>query len=397
MHSLPGIAACGLAFPGRVLFGWGQRSELPKAAQELGQRAFVVLGSRTLQASSHWAILKDDLIRQRIEVCELPLVTREPLVDDVDRAVHLLRDAHAGPGDLVIGIGGGAALDMAKAVAGLSLQPEFSTVRHYLEGVGTGQTLRLPVLPWIALPTTGGTGSEATRNAVISHPQPAFKKSLRSDLLFARVVLIDPEWQTMLPRSTTIDSGLDAFTQCVESYITAKANPFTSQLAIDGARRVWNALPIAVRKPSDRAARENLAWGAFLSGMALANSGLGIAHGVAAGLGAAYGIGHGRACALMLPTAIQVNREIASGRLAKLARTLAVCDDSEPDQIACDRLLAAVEQRLREFEIPQRLSEIGATAADLDRLVELSQGNSLNGNPRPISREELRQILESML
>ena len=99
----------------------------------------------------------------------------------------------------------------------------------------------------------------------------------------------------------------------------------------------------------------------------------------------------------MLPTAIQVNREIASGRLAKLARTLAVCDDSEPDQIACDRLLAAVEQRLREFEIPQRLSEIGATAADLDRLVELSQGNSLNGNPRPISREELRQILESML
>jgi alcohol dehydrogenase class IV len=318
-------------------------------------------------------------------------------VEDVDAATLDLLQWGPRDGDAIIGIGGGSALDLAKAVAAMATNACGTSVLKFLEGVGSGRTIEVDPLPMIALPATAGTGSEATKNAVITGIEPPFKKSLRSPLMVPRVVIIDPELTVSQSESVTAQSGMDAITQLIESYITRKANPVTKALGLEGLRHAPAALRRTVADPENRSGREVMSQAAFLSGVALANSGLGMAHGVAAALGAVCDVPHGLACAVMLPVAMRVNRECAEARLAEIGRLWAEPTSHLPDADAADLAIQTIDQLIDELRIPRRLSQLGVTSGQIDHLVVASRGNSMNGNPREISDNELRDLLLAMI
>lgn len=384
-----------LLLPRRILFGWGRRSELGAYGKSLGRRAWLVTGSRTLEQNGTLAALADSLRQGGVEVTPLAAIHREPEVADVDAASAKLREQGVREGDFVVAIGGGSALDLGKAVAAMATNRQSETVKDYLEGVGRGLKLEVAPLPVLAMPTTAGTGSEATRNAVISNSEPAFKKSLRSDQMVPEVVIVDPELTASAPRDVTVWSGLDAITQLIEAYITKNARPVPQALCLEGLREAVTALPRLVDDPADRPAREAMAHAALLSGIALANSGLGMAHGVAAALGVTCQVPHGLACAIMLPTALAANRRVREREIATLGR-LFTGNDALSDTAAADAAVTFITDYCRKLRIPMRLRDVGVTKEQVEPLVLGSQGNSMNGNPRTISECELSDTLEAL-
>lgn len=388
------ILAYDFLAPARIHFGWGRRAELGALAQPLGRRAFVVVGSRTLHKNGTWDELERSLHAAGIQAIVTWIgIEREPAVADVDHLVATLHQHQAGVGDFVIALGGGSAIDLAKAAAALVTNRHGGSVRDFLEGVGAGLQIIEAPLPLLAMPTTGGTGAEATKNAVISVLDPPVKKSIRSPLMVPRIVLIDPELAVSVPPETTAWTGMDAITQCIEAYLCRFARPIPQAMAVEGLRQALPWLREAVRDGSSRPAREALAQAALLSGMALANSGLGLAHGVAAALGVHANVPHGLACAMMLPVALRVNRAVAEAPLAELARqTLGATGPSAPDTF-----LDHIDRLCTDLNVPRRLTQLGVQPGQLDDLVRGSHGNSMNGNPRPLDDAELRRILEERL
>jgi alcohol dehydrogenase class IV len=249
----------------------------------------------------------------------------------------------------------------------------------------------------VAMPTTAGTGSEATKNAVLSSFDPPFKKSLRSDWMMPRAVVIDPELATSVSPAVTAHTGMDAITQLIESYISRKARPIPRALAADGLRLALGAIELAVADGSSRPAREAMAQAALYSGMALANSGLGMAHGVAAALGSHAHVAHGLACAMMLPATLRTNLPMCEHELGTLARAVGVAGDNASDGAAAEALIARIEAIEQRIGIPRRLSDVGVTRDQLPALVRDSRGNSMDGNPRSLSDAELTTILEGLL
>lgn len=384
-----------LLLPRRILFGWGRRSEIGTWGATLGRRALLVTGSRTLAANGTIASLADLLAGAGIEVASLAEVHREPEVADVDSAVGRYLEIGPRTGDFVVAVGGGAALDLGKAVAALATNRQSPTVKDYLEGVGRGLKIENAPLPVLAVPTTAGTGSEATRNAVISSFDPPFKKSLRSDQMVPAVVLVDPELAVSAPRTVTVWSGLDAITQLIESYLTRNARPVPQALCVEGLREAIPALPRLIESPDDRPAREAMAHAALLSGIALANSGLGMAHGVAAALGVTCRVSHGLACAIMLPTAMRLNRRVRERETATLGRLL-TGREFRSDAEATEGAVEFMTDYCRKLGIPTRLRDVGVTKDQVEPLVLGSQGNSMNGNPRTIPECELSETLEGL-
>lgn len=378
-----------LRFPGRMMFGPGKRAEIGALARSLGRRAFLVHGSRTLAKLGVLEELAEKLSAAGVEVIAAVEARGEPTIDDVDRASERFFEFAPGQGDLVIALGGGAAIDLGKAVAAMSVVRDPVSVRDYLEGIGRELTLPHPPLPILAMPTTGGTGSEATRNAVISCAEPPCKKSLRHDGLLPKVVLIDPELAVHAPPQVTAYAGMDAITQLIESYVTPRANAVTRQCCVEGLRLALPALPEAYVAGDSIDARGKMSLAALLSGMALANSGLGMAHGVAAALGAMYGTPHGLACAVMLPIAMRINLDACRERFDELAGAVGLHD--------VEALFTAVEALGRQLSIPVRLGELGVQHTQLPELAAASRGNSMSGNPRVLSDAQLLAILEENL
>ena len=326
----------------------------------------------------------------------LAAAEREPTIEDVDQAAEIVHQLQVRPGDFVIGIGGGAAMDLAKALAATATNPGGS-VRDFLEGIGTGRTLESDPLPVLAVPTTSGTGSEATKNAVIACDDPPCKKSLRSEKLLPAIALIDPELTITLPPRQTAYSGLDALTQLIESYFTRKAQPVTDAWCDMGLKMALGSLPKAYHFPADRPAREEMAAAALLSGMALANSGLGMAHGVAAALGSVCAVPHGLACAVMLPITLKTNRDIIESKAEELKifwKLMKSKGAVDPHTSAVDVLQLQVAGICKMLEIPTRLRDLGVQRDQIPAVVAGSRGNSMNGNPRPLTDAELTAILE---
>ncbi|MDD4787841.1 MAG: iron-containing alcohol dehydrogenase [Pirellulales bacterium] len=383
--------------PQQIVFGWGRRRELPGLARRLGSRAFVLCGSRTLAVSGLLKEIADLLSLGGVESVCLGTLSREPEVDDVDRISAELRRLSAGRGDFLLAAGGGSAIDLAKAAAAIAVNTESPTVKDYLEGVGQGLKILEEPLPVLAMPTTAGTGCEATRNAVISSYRPAFKKSLRDERIVPRIALVDPELTVSVPPAVTAASGMDAITQLFESYLSRKAQPIPQALAVHGLKAALPAIGAAVRDGSSRPAREAMAHAAMLSGMCLANSGLGLAHGVAPALGVHCRVPHGAACALMLPVALRVNRQVCLEPLARRAHALGIQGPSGSADEAVDRLIGRVEEICDEIGVPRRLGDLGIGAGKIPELVKSSRGSSMSGNPRQLSDQELAEILEGIL
>ncbi|MBB77324.1 MAG: alcohol dehydrogenase [Planctomycetaceae bacterium] len=382
---IPTPFAFDLLTPKRIIFGWGRRRELGDMIASLGTRCFIVLGSRTLSQHALFNSIQNSLEIAGITANTPEWISREPLVSDVDQAVQRAREWKA---DVVLGIGGGAALDLAKAVAALTPQVMHASVSDYLEGVGRELSLTKQPLPNLLMPTTAGTGSEATKNAVISSPQAQFKKSLRADSMLTDVALIDPELTVTAAPNVTLHSGMDALTQCLESYLSCRATVVTRTLALEGFRHAWTALPLVMQNPESRTARESMSYAALLSGIALANSGLGLAHGVAAALGIHAAIPHGLACAIMLPVALQVNLASSRDDLGELDAARA-----DTNTGSAESLIEAIRTLSRNMGLPERLRDVAVRKEQLAVIATSSGGNSMRGNPREITDAELRDIL----
>ena len=390
--------------PHRIVFGWGRRVEIGSLARSLGSRAFVVSGSRTLEVNGTIDELCCSMQSAGVSVERIAVQLREPEVLDVDASVERLLSFGVREGDCLVTIGGGSAIDLAKAVSALATNRQGESVKDFLEGVGRGLKIERPPLPLLAVPTTAGTGSEATKNAVISSFDPPFKKSLRSELMVPKIVLVDPELTVSLPRDITAHTGMDAITQLIESLISRRARPIPRALCWQGLELALPAMFVLTRDLTNRAAREAMSHAAMLSGIALANSGLGFAHGVAASLGIHANVPHGLACAVMLPSALQLNRDVSKSDLAQLGRLsrdwlssedgLPTLDLQRSDAAAVSHFEAVIQSLIERLGIPQQLSALGVTRDQLPALAKGSRGNSMDGNPRDISDDELLDVLE---
>jgi len=304
----------------------------------------------------------------------------------------------------VIGIGGGSVLDAAKAIAGL-LRPGNSVMDH-LEGVGPEKPYRGPATPFVAVPTTAGTGSEATKNAVLSrHGADGFKKSFRDERLVANFAGVDPDLLSGCPPALIAANGMDAFTQLLESYVSLRSNPLTDALAIGGMRAVRDGL-LAWYRGGDGAAagRERMAFASLSSGICLAQAGLGSVHGLAQPLGSLFPIPHGVVCGTLVAAATRVNVEVIQARephhpaLAKYAAVGRLLSSSEDldDAGACAALLAALEQWTREMELPD-LSTLGVGETDFGRIIADCRGSSMKTNPVVLTDGEVERILRARL
>jgi alcohol dehydrogenase class IV len=379
---------------GRIVFGRGQFARAGELAATLGRDPLVVYNGD--EPGRGGAL---DQLTGAIQPKAVDRQRGEPTVSDVDR---ILNSARATGCDCVVALGGGSAIDAAKAVAGLL--GNGGAALDYMEVVGKGQKITKPALPWMAIPTTAGTGAEATRNAVIGYPEKQFKASIRSEMLLPRVALIDPEIQTSVPPNVTASSGMDALCQCIESYTSTGANPMTDALALRGMALAAARLRDAYNFGEDVEAREAMAMAALLSGMTLTSAGLGAVHGFAAPLGANFPVPHGVVCAALLPHVIEANVSAARthspghpvlARYATVGRALSHGHVEEHQAI--DNAIAETASLVRDLKIPP-LGTFGLTPAAVPAMVQLARkASSMRFNPVALSDEALAGILERAL
>ena len=277
------------ATAGRIVFGAGSVAQLPAIAAELGAHALLVTGKRGNPGPG---------LKARAAF----IVAKEPELQTVRAGVEAFRTAGC---DYVIAIGGGSVIDAGKAIAAAAANP--GDLLDYLEVIGKGHPLERAPYPFVAVPTTAGTGSEVTRNAVLGSPEQGVKVSLRSPLMLPTVALVDPDLTAELPPALTASTGLDALTQLIEAYVSRRSNSFIDAVCLEGIRRVARSLGRAVANGADREAREDMAYASLLGGMALANAGLGVVHGIAAPVGGMFDAPHGAVCAALLPYGMQAN------------------------------------------------------------------------------------------
>lgn len=378
------------ATAGRIVFGPGTVKELPSAAAQLGKRALFVEGGSGERAAPH----VEGLRARGLAISEFH-ITGEPTVEGVLSGVKLARDRAC---DLIIGMGGGSVLDTGKAISALLTNP--GDISDYLEVVGKGAPLAIAAAPYIAIPTTGGTGTEVTRNAVLAVKEKRVKVSLRSPSMLPRLALIDPELTYGLPPRVTATSGLDALTQLIEPFLSNAANPMTDAVCRGGIGRVARSLRAAY-ETDDHAAREDMSLAALFGGMALANAKLGAAHGFAGPIGGMFPAPHGAICARLLPIVMETNFNAIQDRASDLPVLVRFTEVSRlltgnHDARAEDGI-RWLHQLCNDLHIPP-LSDYGVTAADIPSIVEPSKkASSMKGNPIVLTDGELQDILRRAL
>jgi alcohol dehydrogenase class IV len=379
------------ATAGRIMVGPGRAAELPGVLAGLGSRVLMCTGARPQRHAGLLAGLG-------VPAAVFP-VAAEPTVDLAREAVAAAREHGA---DVVAAIGGGSVIDTAKAVA--MLLGNGGDPLDYLEVVGSGRPITKPAVPCVAVPTTAGTGAEATANAVLAVPAHRVKASLRSPLMIPRVALVDPLLAVSCPPPVTASSGLDALTQCLEPFVSVRANPLTDGLAREGLRRAGTGLRAAYADGGDLRARADMALCSLLGGMALANAKLGAVHGLAGVIGGTVDVPHGTACAALLAPVIEANvRVLRSGRAAdpeldpldryaEAARLLT----REPAASIEDGL-SWVRETLALLGVPG-LASFGVGPAQLDDIATKAMtSSSMQGNIVALSHSELEAILRQAL
>ncbi len=369
----------------RIVFGSGALARVPELAREFGVCALVVTGRHRGRA----APLIDVLKRTGIET-SIFTIDGEPTLECVRQGAQSAR----GRCEFVVGFGGGSAMDAAKAIA--ALVPNSGEPLDYLEVIGAGKPLQRNPLPVIAIPTTAGTGAEVTRNAVLASPEHGIKASLRSPSMLPKAAVVDPELSLDLPPEITASTGLDTLTQLIEPYVSNRANAITDLFCKEGMALVREALLPAFRDGSNRAARESMAFASLLSGLALANAGLGVVHAFAAPLGGILGAPHGALCAAVLPFGMAANiqalRERAPENKALARYAEIACLLTGRSAAAPEEGVAWVKNLCRELAIPS-LRVHGLDGGRIPQLAEeASRANSMKANPIQLNRQELIEI-----
>jgi alcohol dehydrogenase class IV len=376
--------------PTSIVTGEGSFAELAHHASRHGRRAILVCGTRSLRASGRLDQALQDLRSAQVDASVYDGVSGEPTLDMVQEGIDLARAAQV---DVVIGIGGGSAIDVAKAMAGLCPHP--GTVHEYFRG---DRQIPGKGLPWIAVPTVAGTGAEVTKNAVLISPPDHRKDSLRHDSWFASVALVDPELTLSVPPNVTAAGGSDALTQAIESYTSIGAMPITDALAIDAVEHIGRSLARACADGRDVQARADLLYGSMIAGCALANARLGGVHGMAHPLGAHFRIPHGVLCGLLLPYVMAYNLDYAVEKYARVAEALGADTAGMDGHTAAQHAVERIERLFQAIGIPSHLGEYGVQLQDLAKVAQESlPSSSLKHNPRPLDAQDIETILTAAL
>jgi len=372
----------------RIIFGAEVVREAGKICAEMGRCAFVVTG----KTASRAAPLLEMLAEAGLRTVTFQ-VAGEPTIDLVQTGLEQARAANC---DVVVGFGGGSPLDAGKAISGLLTNS--GQLMDFLEVIGSGKQMKNRAAPYIAIPTTAGTGTEVTRNAVLTSPAHEVKVSLRSPLLIPRVALVDPELTYTLPPTITASTGLDAFTQVLEPFVCNRTNPLIDTVCREGLQRAARSLRQVCEHGEDKGAREDLALVSLFGGLALANAGLGAVHGFAAVLGGMFPAPHGAVCARLLPSVMEANvralqaREPtrpALQRYEEIARILT----GKATAMAGDGV-TWVHELCRALNIPP-LATYGMRAANMPTVIEkAAQASSMKANPVLLTHEEMQSILK---
>jgi alcohol dehydrogenase class IV len=379
------VSTFDLALPRRVVFGPGRADELATLLPGLGRRVLLCTGS---DPGRHRHLLGG------VDPVAVVPVAHEPTVEDLRGATD---EARAAGADVVVAVGGGSVLDLGKAVA--VLLGNGTDPLDHLEIVGRGLPVERPAVPYVAVPTTAGTGAEATANAVFASREHGRKASIRSPHMLASVALVDPLLTLTCPPAVTASSGLDALTQCLEPYVSHRANPATDAVAAEGLRRGARALRRAYEQGDDRAARDDMAVCSLFGGVALANAGLGAVHGIAGVVGGMVEAPHGAVCAALLAPVVEANvralREREPGspalrRYAEVARLLTGRADASVEDGA-----AWLRETVAALDVPP-LGAVGLHPAQHEEVAEKSaRSSSMRGNPVPLGAQELVAVLRA--
>jgi len=376
----------------RILFGAGEITRLAHEVASLGNSVLIVTGGRSFTERPQWQALQA-AFRNAGVAWTLIRIPNEPSPEWIDNAVLEYKAADF---NAVVGIGGGSPLDAAKAIAGLL--PHGRSVMDHLEGVGRGFEYKGPSIPYIAVPTTAGTGSEMTKNAVLSNTEQSFKKSFRDEQLTAPLAISDPVLLAACPRPQLIANAMDSFTQLLESYTSPRCNPITDALALSGIEYFLRGF--SESSEADLAGLEYLAYASMISGICLAQTGLGAVHGIASPLGAYFNVPHGIACGTTLAAVTETNilallqRQTASPALNRYAKvgSLIAPQFANDQSAALEHLVNTLWRWTEKLELPL-LSNFGISEMDVKSIVAQSGGNSMKTNPLILTDQELSDIL----
>ena len=375
----------------RIVFGAGKLCELGTLARGFGQHVLLVTGKGAWRA-----IRASELLETAGLSVTVYAVSGEPTITVVEQGMAMARGAGC---KLVISVGGGSVIDAGKAIAAMLANE--GELQDYLEVIGRGRALAKPSVPFIAIPTTAGTGSEVTRNAVLVSPEQRVKVSLRSPLMLPALALVDPELTYDLPPGITASTGLDALTQLIEPFTCNRTNPMTDAVCRDGIVRAARSLRVAVQDGRNVAAREDMAVASLFGGLALANAGLGAVHGFAAPIGGMFLAPHGAVCATLLPHVMRTNLQALRARSAD---SDALKRYDEVARLVTGNVTASaddgvrwVTELVRELRIPG-LGAYGVSRQHTDELVaKAAQASSMKANPIQLTSDELAVVLESAL
>jgi alcohol dehydrogenase len=375
----------------RIIFGAGKFSELSEIISSYGNNALIFVGGESLKKSGRLNTLIRQLNQAQIKYKGIS-VWNEPATEVIDDVVSQIQKT---PVDVVVAIGGGSVIDFGKAVS--AMLPVEGSVKDYLEGVGTKKPPGIKV-PFIAIPTTAGTGCEATKNAVVCDRKEGYKRSLRHDAYMPDVALVDPELTLMLPPHITIACGMDAVSQLIEAYTSTKADiSLDSEVLKALAYASESLLPLALGQSNDISLRTKMSYAALVSGIALSRSGLGAVHGIAGPIGGLIPVPHGIACGkLLFPVMsfvikkiVEENNLVAQKRFADIGKILAGNRDGD-DVFYCEQFLKVLDKWTRTIRLPQ-LSRFGMTAAHIEKTIALADSKN---SPVILFKENIKVVLE---
>jgi alcohol dehydrogenase class IV len=367
-----------LKVPQTIIYGTGTVSDLPEQVKRFGKKAAIIYGGKSFSESGNRNKIIEILNSSNIAVQEIGGISHDPDEELVNRITEKISGIKP---DVIIGIGGGSVIDTAKAAS--IIVTNGGEVADYWEG----KSFTKPSVPYIAVPTTSGTGAEVTKNAVLTSKSKTFKKSIRSEYMIPDVALIDPTLTLSVPEIVTRDTGLDALIQNLEGYTSNNAGPITDTLARKGIELAGKYLVQAFRNPDDLEAREAMSLVSIYGGITLLNAGLGLAHGLSHPIGIRFGLPHGRACAIVMPKVMEYNYRARKKKYDEVGQLLT----GESNGIE------AFNNLLMNLDLSIKLGDYGIKEMDIPLIVSESKGGSRNYNPISHSDEIVEQMLKEIL
>ncbi|MBN1898576.1 MAG: iron-containing alcohol dehydrogenase [Spirochaetes bacterium] len=377
-------------FNKQLIYGLGALSETGKICRMMGDKALVVTGKKSGTASGLLDKLLQSLVAEHISYKVFDQVRPNPTTEIIDEGKNIGIKLKA---SVVIGLGGGSSLDTAKAISGMLTH--VGSVTEYLEIEKDHKKISCDPIPMIAIPTTAGTGSEVTKNAVINHSLKKLKRSLRSEKLLPQVAILDPSVLSTAPELVLASSAMDALTQLIEPFTGKKTHPFIDLLCQDGMGLIKENITGFIKDPKDHEKGLKLQMASYFSGVALANAGLGVVHALARPFGGRYDLPHGMVCAILLPYITRLNFDHNPQKYILISHILGIKKSS--DKLTSGDLCEKIFEMNKVLHIPRDFKSFSIPIDDLDSIIEDAQGGSWKNNPRDFTKNEIKELLLKLI